>query len=185
VEGQRALAVAFVALLLSSSVACDDGRTPGRPVRDAESRVIAEAAGVRLFAWRQETEHGRFLSFSFGSAARISGRVEDWRARLDSRSVAVLGAGLFGPGDALDSFGRFPLLGVTARSVSRVELRYVSGPPLVRDGVRGGFVLLADAGRRLRELVVYDAEGRRLGRTDVSHLDMRYLCEQEPVCPSP
>jgi hypothetical protein len=49
--------------------------------------------------------------------------------------------------------GRFPLMGLTARSLERVELRYEQGPPLVETGLDGGFILLADAGRRLHELL--------------------------------
>jgi hypothetical protein len=63
---------------------------------------------------------------------------------------------------------RFPLFGVTARSVERVELRYASGPPLVAEGVNGGFVLMADATRPLREVIVYSADGHELDRADAS-----------------
>jgi hypothetical protein len=78
-----------------------------------------------------------------------------------------------------------PLLGVTARSVKRLVLHYEDGPPLVETGVDGGFVLVVDAWRPLRELVAYDASGRELERVDVTYLDMRYYCDREPGCPAP
>jgi hypothetical protein len=99
-------------------------------------------------------------------------------------AVVVLGPAPFGRRDFLDERGRFPLLGVTTRDVKRVELRYSEGPPLVGDTGDGGFVLLADAWRRPREPIAYDATGRVLERADMRGNDMRYLCEQEPaVCP--
>jgi hypothetical protein len=49
-----------------------------------------------------------------------------------------------------------------------VELRYASGPPVVAEGVNGGFVLMADATRPLREIVVYSADGHELDRADAS-----------------
>jgi hypothetical protein len=49
--------------------------------------------------------------------------------------------------------------------------------------VNGGFVLIADAWRRHRELVAYDGAGRELERVDLAYLDPRYLCDKEPTCP--
>jgi hypothetical protein len=59
-----------------------------------------------------------------------------------------------------------------------------SEAPLVGDTGDSGFVLLADAWRRLRELIAYDGSGRVLEHADMRGDDMRYLCEKEPgVCP--
>jgi hypothetical protein len=46
-------------------------------------------------------------------------------------------------------------------------------------------VLLVDAGRRLHELVAYDAAGQKLERVDLGYLDTRDFCKLEPTCPSP
>jgi hypothetical protein len=177
-------------------VASDEGPAPGRALRPdddmpdwvtnrADVRVIAEAAGVKLYVTREETEErGTQLSFWLGEGLGMSDSVDGWRERLDQHTVVVLGAALFGPQDVLDEHGRFPLLGVTTRSVKQVELRYTEGPPLIENSVDGGFVLIADAWRRLRELVAYDAAGRELERADLRRDDMRYLCDKEPaVCP--
>lgn len=172
----------------------DDDQAPGRAlrpeddapdwVRKAGGRLIAETAGVGLYVTRTETQNGTMLNFSLGGAVGFGDSIAGWRERFEEHAVFVLGPTLFGPQDVLDERGRFPLVGVTARSVKRLELRYGEGPPLVATGVDGGFVVIADAWRPLRELVAYDAAGRELERADISHLDMRYLCEKEPTCPS-
>lgn len=173
-----------------------DERAPGRAlrpeddapdwVREAGGRFIAERDGVELYVTRTKTVNGTSLEFTLGrDAASLSDSIEGWRERFDDHAVVVLGPSVFGGHKGLlDERGRFPLLGVTARSVKRLELRYTEGPPLTADGVDGGFVLIVDASRSLHELVSYDAEGRELERADISHLDMRYLCDREPGCPS-
>ena len=162
-------------------VAGDNEQAPGRSVgaeddapswvRAGGGRLIAKTDGVPLYVTRVATEdEGTLLGFALGETA--SGQatststfdtIEGWRKRFDNHSVVIVGALPARPGDERK---RFPLLGVTARSVDRVELHYASGPPLVADGVDGGFVLMADATRPLRELVVYAADGRELERTD-------------------
>ncbi len=94
----------------------------------------------------------------------------------------MLGPGSF-DGRTWDAQGRFALMGLTARSVDRLELRYATGPPLVERGVHGGFVLLADARRPLRALVAYDRAGRELERKDVSYIDLSRICRDERGCP--
>lgn len=178
-------------------VASDEGAAPGRALRPDDDvpdwvtdtdnvRVIAEAAGVKLYVTREETEErGTQLNFWLGEGLGMGDSIEGWRDRFDEHAVVVLGPALFGPQDVLDEQGRYPLLGVTARSVERLELRYREGPPLITTGVDGGFVMIADAWRRHRELIGYDAAGRELERVDLSYLDPRYLCDKEPTCPSP
>jgi hypothetical protein len=178
-------------------VAGDEGPAPGRALRPDDDvpnwvtdtddvRVIAEAAGVKLYVTRKETEQsGTQLNFWLGEGLGMGDSIEGWRERFDEHAVVVLGPALFGPRDVLDEQGRYPLLGVTARSVERLELRYREGPPLIRTGVDGGFVIIADAWRRHRELIAYDAAGRKLERVDLTYLDTRYLCDKEPTCPSP
>lgn len=178
-------------------VAGNHEQAPGRVLRPnddvpswfregGDTRLIAKTAGVGLYVTRAETDAGLQLKFGLGEGAPViqAGSIEDWRDRFEEHAVVVLGPALFGPQDVVDERGRFPLLGVTARSVDRIELRYTAGPPLRAAGLDGGFVLIADAWRPLRELVAYDAAGRELERADVRHLDMRYLCEKEPTCPS-
>jgi hypothetical protein len=178
-------------------VAGDDEQAPGTPlapgndapdwVREQGGRLIAEQNGVELYVTRVDTaETGTLLNFTIGDGVAIGGTIDDWRERFDDQAVVVLGAANFGSfRDTLDEHGRFPLLGVTARSVDRVELRYAQGPPLSVTDVDGGFVILADAARPLTELVAFDAAGRELGRVDVSHIDLSYRCQQEPGCSTP
>ena len=182
---------------LTGWVSGDDAEAPGRPVEPGDNaphwfgdteggkaRLIAEAGGVGLFVRRVDSEEGPALEFGLGEGLVMGDTLERWRRTLDQHDVVVLGSTLVGPRDVLDDQARFPLLGVTTRDVTRVELRYAEGPPLVANTGDGGFVLLADAWRPLRELVAYDATGRELERVDVRDSDGRYLCEKEPgVCP--
>jgi hypothetical protein len=188
-------AIDDIASSFAGWVADDDEDAPGRALRPEDEapdwvsegggRVIAETAGVKLYVTRVGTEErGTLLSFSLGNGAGLSGNIEDWRERFQEHAVVVLGPAPFGPQDFIDEQGQFPLMGVTARSVKRVELHYSEGPPDSAAGIAGGFVLIADASRPLRQLGAYDAAGRELERVDVSHLDMRYLCKREPGCPS-
>lgn len=151
-----------------------------------EARLIAKTDGVGLYVRRTDSEQGPWLEFGLGEGIgqTMGGPLDDWRQQLEQQAVVVLGPVPFAPRDVLDGRGRSPLLGVTARDVKRVELRYSDGPPLIRDTGDGGFVLLADAWRPLRELIGYDSTGRVLERLDMSDNDLTYLCEKEPgVCP--
>ncbi|MEA2362617.1 MAG: hypothetical protein QOD71_1762 [Thermoleophilaceae bacterium] len=178
-------------------VSGDSDRAPGRALEPGdnvphwfsdseggEARLIAEADGVGLYVRRADSDEGPMLEFGLGEGLAMVDTLEGWRQRLGQHAVVVLGPALLGPRDVLDDRGRFPLLGLTTRDVKRVELHYFDGPSLVGDTGDGGFVLLADAWRRLREVVAYDATGRVLERADMRGSDMRYLCEKEPaVCP--
>lgn len=161
---------------------------PERLGEGGEARVIAKTGDLVLYARRvddpeQKTEDGPYLEFLLGTAMAWGASLERWRERLDRHTVFLLGHTPFGARDILDGRGRVPLFGLTTPDVERVELRYSHGPPLERRTGDGGFILLVDAWRPLRELVAYDAAGRALDRTDVSHLDLSYLCEKEPACP--
>jgi hypothetical protein len=205
-----AVALALVAALLVSGVAYavpatraaiedvagwlagDDGAAPGRAVRpddDAPSwvrehggRLIAESGGVGLYVTRTESQDGTQLNFSLGKGIGLGDSLEGWREQFDEHAIVVLGPASV-RGEPWDRRGRFPVLGLTARSVERVELRYDRGPPLAAGGLQGGFVLMADARRALREIVAYDAAGRELERTDVGHIDMRSVCRDVRGCP--
>jgi hypothetical protein len=178
-------------------LAGDESTAPGRSVRpeddapdwvrEGESRVIVAKHGVELYVTRSQTATDTHLSFGLGTAIRVTHTIEGWRERFDKHAAIVLGPTTFRSQQDqrwLDQEGRFLLMGLTARSVERVELRYEQGPPLVETGLDGGFILLADAGRRLRELVAYDAAGQELERVDLSYIDTRTFCELEPTCPS-
>ncbi|HTE63198.1 MAG TPA: hypothetical protein VK631_22785 [Solirubrobacteraceae bacterium] len=167
-------AIEDVTSSLAGWVSGDEGRAL-RPdddapdwVRDEGGRVIAETDGVELYVSRTEAKAGALLRFTLGDGFAVFDTVDGWRARFDDHAVVVLGASPAAGGEGVDDRGRFPLLGVTARSVAKIELRYADGPPLVADDIDGGFVLMADARRARQELVAYDAAGRELERTDVS-----------------
>jgi hypothetical protein len=178
-------------------LAGDESAAPGRAVRPEDEapdwvredggRVIVAKHGVELYVIRSQTEEGTYLRFALGNAIAIGNTIDGWRGEFEKHAAIVLGPTPFeslGQG-WLDERGRFALLGVTARSVERVELRYEHGPPLVETGLDGGFILLADAGRRLHELVAYDQAGQELERVDLGYLDTRDFCELEPTCPTP
>jgi hypothetical protein len=183
---------------LAGWVAGDSDKAPGRELQPGESlpswfgeaggrRLIAKTGGVGLYVGRSDSDEGPWLWFGLGEGAPLAmgSTVERWRERLGDHSVVVLGPALFGPRDVLDERGRFALLGITAPEVERVELRYFEGPPLIGSVGDGGFVVLPDAWRRLRELIAYDRSGRILEHADLAHPDSTYLCEKEPdVCPS-
>lgn len=174
----------------------DDRQAPGRAlrpdddappwVRESGGRVIAETGGVQLYVTRTPAndKHDTLLNFALGGAIMVGDTLEGWRDRFDEHSVIILGPTLFKKEPKIwDSRGRFPLLGLTSRSVEQVRLTYDSGPPLVQNGVKGGFVLMADAHRRLRDIVSYDRAGQELERVDASYIDLSRHCYDLDGCP--
>lgn len=142
---------------------------PGAPLRSGEAapaylydhhfardpRVIAQAGGYKLFAY---VDGSGGIGFDLGDTGVGMGfaSVRD----LGRAALQVLGPGAM---QHADSKGHVPLFGLAARSVRSVELTYASGPPLVVDGVEGGFVLLADPSRGPREVVARNADGEEIG----------------------
>lgn len=197
VPASRAVVVDGIAGPFAAWIAGDDDSAPGRPVTAGDHlprwfrqtggagvRLIAETEGIGLYVQRLESDQGPTLRFSLGPGLGMAGTLESWRQKLARHTVFVLGYSLFGKGQrVLDDRGRVPLFGLTTRDAVRVELHYAEGPSLVSRAGDGGFVLLVDAWRRMREIVVYDATGRTLGRVDVSRRNLRYLCDKEPGCP--
>ncbi len=133
-----------------------------------EPRVIAAAAGYKLFAY---TNGSGALSFDLGNTGVGMG---GYTARnFRDGPLEVLGPGAMRRADA---DGHVPLFGISAPSVKSVQLVYASGPPLEVGDVNGGFVLLAEPGRAPREVVAYDGNGEVLGRQAVGYIDWpRYL----------
>ena len=182
----------------------DETNPPGRALRPDEDapdwvreseggRVIAEAGGAKLYVTRQHTENGTYLMFVMGGTG-AGDTIEGWHDTFKNHAVFLLGAGSFAPKPdshsllaqrgLMDEQGHIPFMGVTARSVKRLELRYESGPPVFADGIDGGFVIIVDAWRRMDELIAYNAAGRELERVDISSFDLRYMCDKEPgICP--
>jgi hypothetical protein len=170
------------------SAGTDPGRAPSAddrlpnwlPDSTGAIRVLAESDGVKLVVAR---ERGDRVTFLLGGSVGLTESIEHWQRRLAGSGVVVLGPASF-PHDRgpLDEHARRPLLGLAARSVTRVELRYASGAPTSQSGVNGGFVLLADATRELREIVGFDASDRQVARADLSKLDLR-VCTDVRGCP--
>jgi hypothetical protein len=150
-------------------VAGDDSQAPGRPLRPGESaahgfrpsskpRVIAEADGYQLQFVRAKDG---MIDFDLGQTGVGIGFEVD---ELRGHAVYVLGPGAL---ENADEHGHVPLFGVTAPRVAAVELTYSSGPPLRVDGIKGGFVLLADPTREPQEVVGYDAGGEEIDRASL------------------
>jgi hypothetical protein len=176
-------------------VSGDDDAAPGRALEAGDkgpdlfrdiggTRRIATTEGISLYVNRLDSDDGTMLAFSLNGAIGMADTLDGWRERLRQHEIFLLGDTIFGPQDPLDERGRVPVFGVTTRDVKRVELRYAGGPPLVGETGDGGFVLLVDAWRPLRELIAYGAADRVLERLDVSDYDLSYICDKEPgVCP--
>jgi hypothetical protein len=147
----------------------DSASAPGRPLAATEQapsyfhegawssehinepRVIAEAGGYKLYAY---LEPQGTVGFDLGDTGVGLG---GYAARdFDNHALLILGPGAM---QRPDGQGHLPLFGITASSVTSVELRYDSGPPLRVDGIAGGFVLLAEPSRQPHEVVALDAQG--------------------------
>jgi hypothetical protein len=158
----------------------DSAAAPGRPLHRDEAkpeyfgdrygklafarnqRVLAEAGGYKLFAYRAPSGS---LSFDLG----------DTGIGMGFEGVDEIGPGaiyILGPGamDHADAQGHVPLFGLAADSIASVELVYGSGSPLRVDRVRGGFVLLAQPDREPREVLGLDAAGGVLARESVAKI---------------
>lgn len=162
-----------------------DENLPSWFTTGGETRLIAESEGVGLYVRRTDSDRGPWLEFGLGGIGlRMGGTLDDWRDHLKHRAVVVLSPVMVASRDVLDDRGRAPLLGLAAPTVKRVELRYSDGPPLVGDVGDGGFVLLVDAWRPLRELIGYDGRGRLVEQVGMGSTDLTYLCEKAPgACP--
>jgi hypothetical protein len=159
----------------------DSAEAPGRPLAGSdqapfyfdngnvhEPRVIAEAGGYKLYAYIGASGG---LSFDLGDTG--FGEGFEKASEINGHALYVLGPGAMRYADA---HGHVPLFGVTASSVTSVELTYESGPPLRVDGVKGGFVLLAEPSRNPQEVLGLDAEGNVVGQKPVGDIEwQRYV----------
>jgi hypothetical protein len=128
-----------------------------------QPRVIAAAGGYKLFAY---IENGGDLGFDLGNTGFGMGGFTPHN--FDDSAIEVLGPGAMRYADA---HGHVPLFGISAQAVKSVKLVYSSGAPLEVGNVDGGFVLLAEPGRKPREVVAYDGSGEVLGRRTVDDID--------------
>ena len=173
----------------------DTDVAPGQPTRPSDdvpdwvrsaddTRLIAKSHGIGLYVKREDHYDGDKvgLSVAVGDNYGESGTIEDWRKQFASHAVLVLGPASVNH-KPWDEHGFFPLMGLTSRRVVRVRLIYESGAPTVADRLDGGFVIWADAHRRLRELIAYDAAGEELERRDVTNVDMTRACFDDRGCP--
>lgn len=127
----------------------------------ATGAVLAQQGAVRLVAFRA-SDTG-YACFSYGLSASECRPDADWVEQFDQ--FAVL---LRGPLPQPDTFGRLPLFGFVADSVTRVELGYIDGSSERRTGVRHGFVIMGDPKRSPKTLTAFDATGEVVSRQDVS-----------------
>ena len=128
------------------------------------------------------SRHDDSIDFAVGKGFGTGASIEEWRKQFADHKLLVLGPASV-DGQPWDRRGRFPLMGVTARSVTRVALTHPSGAPDVMDGVRGGFVIWTYARRPLQAAIAYDATGRELERVDISHIDLGKVCRDARGCP--
>lgn len=189
-------AVGGIADSLTAWVSGDSDNAPGRAVepgdnvpawfnsREGEARMIAETAGLGLYVRRVDSDRGPWLEVWLGEGRGMGGTLESWRERLGQHALVVLGYTPFGRRDVLDGSGRVPLYGLATPDVKRVEIRYADSTLLAGPAGDGGFVLLVDAWRPLNEITSYDRSGHVLEQTDISKMDLRYLCDKDPgACP--
>jgi hypothetical protein len=168
-------AIDDIADVFSGWLGGDTGAAPGRPLGSAEDapayfrdsslvedpRVIAEADGYKLFAYR---EAEGTLGFDLGNTGYGTGGIR--ATDFSDHAIYVLGPGAV---EHADEHGHVPLFGITARTVRTVELTYASGPPLRVTGVSGGFVLLAEPPRSPIAVVGYDGTDREIERVPVDN----------------
>jgi hypothetical protein len=135
----------------------------GRP-QARDQRVLAEAGGYKLFAYRAPSGS---LSFDLGNTG--VGMGFESAAELEPAGALYL----LGPGSMQfeDEQGHIPLFGLAADSVRSVALRYETGPPLRIDDVVGGFVLLIEPDRGPMEVVAFDAAGTEVEQESVDYPD--------------
>jgi hypothetical protein len=151
----------------------ESGEAPGRALGAGESapnyfregawsevhvqdpRVIAEAGGYRLYAYR---ERGGTIGFDLGDTGVGMGGYH--ASDFDGRGICLLGPGTT---DDTAPHGPRPYFGVSAPDVRKVELGFASGPGEEVAVGGGGFVLLFDRSREPTTITAFDAAGDEMG----------------------
>lgn len=123
-----------------------------------DPRVVAEAAGYRLFAYR---ESGGSIGFDLGDTGVGMGGYSPADFR---RPVCVLGPGTTGD---TDPDGPIPYFGVTSPQTAKVTVSYADGR--IEDGAAGagGFVVLLDRHREPTAITTLDASGDELATVPI------------------
>lgn len=167
-----------------------DGDQPGRAVELSDDapdwvtdtrgtrRLVAENAGVKVYA----TRAGDAVSAGVGNTFAQTATPQAWAKQIGSHKLISLGFGTFPATGPLDTQGRRPLAGLSARSITRVKVRYTTGPSTSETGLDGGFVVLVDAHRHPTALIGYDAAGHEIDRLDLSSWEVR-VCYDARGCP--
>ena len=163
---------------LAGWVEGDEEAAPGRAlgpeddapdwIRTDDTRLIAKVRDLPLYVSRIEDHNGvdglrlqcrqrvrdrgqrGWLALPVRRPRRADPRPEPRRARTELRRIRPVGG--------------------HRRLGRRMALTYASGEPTRAEGLDGGFAVIADAHRRLDEVIVYDEAGRELERTDVSDI---------------
>jgi hypothetical protein len=165
----------------------DSAEAPGKPLEAGEKlpeymEYLHDSKEPRVIA-----EAGRYKLYSYiGSSGSLNFELVGTGVGMGYESAAELGDAplhLLDPGARryADAQGHVPLFGLTARSVSSVELTYESGPPLRVSGVEGGFVLLAEPSRGPIEVLALGADGKEVGRESIDYR----LVDESPEPPPP
>ena len=162
-----------------------DGGRPAAPgehvpigMLDASTRVLAESEGAKLYMSRE----GDYINVMVGDGFGEGADVKSWSERFAQHAVIIMGPASV-DGQPWDARGRFPLMGLTSREVTRVEVVFGSGAPDHGRSDTGGFVVWVDARRPLREVVGYDASGRVVERASARHIDLSRVCRDARGCP--
>lgn len=125
-----------------------------------DPRVIAEAGGYRLYAYR---ERSGTIGFDLGDTGVGMGgyRASDF----DGRGICLLGPGTT---DDTDPNGPRPYFGVAAPDVRKLGLGFASGPNQEVGVGGGGFVLLLDRSREPTSITAFDAAGDEAGTASIA-----------------
>lgn len=144
-------------------------RTPADRVR-----VVAEVGGEQLLV----SVDGDRLDIELGHEVGFNAEVSSLRKQFADHRVVWLGPGYFS--HAPKAGDPVALFGLTSRRVTRVVLRFASGPPAAQDDLDGGFALKVDSTRPLRSLTGYDATGSAVEHLDISAYDLS-ICNSDCV----
>jgi hypothetical protein len=150
------------------------GSAPGRPLGTGEPapgylregawsqahaqdpRVIAEAGGYRLYAYRERSGD---IGFDLGNTGVGMGGYTP--ADFDGRPICLLGPGTI---DDTDPHGPRPYFGVSAPTARKLVLTFAHGPTETVGIPGGGFVLLFDPSREPTTITALDTAGQVLGQ---------------------